>query len=157
MAAVEMSARAHGWPVFQTKQQLDLGRHFEWSGGGISLDLSAGAEALARQGIGTWECDLEDSNALTWSPLVYDLFGFKQGDVVRRKKTIVLYREDSRVKLERLRAYAIKHRRGFTLDAEIVPANGGRRWIRLIAAPVCVDNRTVRLSGFKSDVTHEYR
>jgi PAS domain-containing protein len=152
-----MLALTHSWPVFESKQRCDLGRHFEWSGGGAALDLSAGAEALARQGIGTWECDLDHKNALTWSPLVYDLFGLRQGDVIRRNKALVLYREDSRVKMERLRAYAIKHRRGFTLDAEIVPANGGRRWIRLIAAPVCVDNRTVRLSGFKSDVTHEYR
>ena len=32
---------------------------------------------------------------------------------------------------------------------EIQPAIGGRRWMRLIAAPVCIENRSVRLHGLK--------
>jgi len=52
--------------------------------------------------------------------------------------------------MERLRAYAIKHRRGFTLDAQIRPAVGGKyRWMRLIAAPVCSGERVARLHGLK--------
>jgi hypothetical protein len=51
--------------------------------------------------------------------------------------------------MERLRAYAIRHRRGFTLDAELQPAAGGRRWMRLIAAPACEGDRVVRLHGLK--------
>jgi hypothetical protein len=36
------------------------------------------------------------------------------------------------------------------LDAEILPAVGGqRRWMRLIAAPICNGNRVVRLHGLK--------
>jgi hypothetical protein len=51
--------------------------------------------------------------------------------------------------MERLRSYAIKHKRGFTLDAEIRPAVGGRRWMRLIAAPIYVRDRPARLHGLK--------
>jgi hypothetical protein len=51
--------------------------------------------------------------------------------------------------MERLRAYSIRHARGFTLDAEIRPAIGGRRWMRLICAPVIEENRVVRLHGLK--------
>jgi hypothetical protein len=51
--------------------------------------------------------------------------------------------------MERLRAHAIKHRRGFTLDAEIRPAVGGTRWMRLIAAPACIGDEAVRLHGLK--------
>ena len=51
--------------------------------------------------------------------------------------------------MERLRAHAIKHQRGFTLDVEINPATGGRRWMRLIGAPVCEGGRAVRLHGLK--------
>jgi hypothetical protein len=54
--------------------------------------------------------------------------------------------------MERLRAYAIKHRRGFTLDAEIRPSLTGSRWMRLIAAPVCDGDRVVRLHGLKQIV-----
>jgi PAS domain S-box-containing protein len=154
MPARNLGALAHSLPVLERHQRFDQGTHFEWSHS-VSLNMLAGQEALTAQGIGTWECDLSN-NALTWSPAVYDLFGLPQGKAANRKKTVTLYREESRVKMERLRAYAIKHLKGFTLDAEIVPANGGRRWIRLVATPVCIDQRTVRLSGFKRDVTHEY-
>ena len=51
--------------------------------------------------------------------------------------------------MERLRADAIRYKRGFTLDAEIQPATGERRWMRLIAAPVCEGDRAVRLHGLK--------
>jgi len=51
--------------------------------------------------------------------------------------------------MERLRAHAIKHRRGFTLDVEINAVTDGRRWMRLIGAPVCEGDRAVRLHGLK--------
>jgi hypothetical protein len=56
---------------------------------------------------------------------------------VTRDETVALYCEGSRAAMEKLRAYAIKHRRGFTLDVEIKPAQAPQRWMRLIAAPVC--------------------
>ncbi len=51
--------------------------------------------------------------------------------------------------MERLRNHAISHRQGFTLDAEIRPATGKARWMRLIGAPVCEAGRAVRLHGIK--------
>jgi hypothetical protein len=51
--------------------------------------------------------------------------------------------------MERLRAYAIRHARGFTLDAEIQPVVGPRRWMRLIAAPEQVGGKVTRLHGIK--------
>jgi PAS domain-containing protein len=155
MPSTDLSPLTHSWPLFERNRQFDLGQDFAW-GDTTMLDLSAGSTALAEQGIGTWECMIKGS-VLTWSPEVFDLFGMPRHKPPGRKQSVALYREASRVKIERLRSHAIKHKRGFTLDAEIVPANGGRRWIRVIAAPVCVGNQTVRLHGFKRDVTHEYR
>jgi PAS domain-containing protein len=151
----DLSPLKHDWPMYEPARQFDLGRDFAWDPS-TTLDLTAGSTALAQQGIGTWECELKGS-ILTWSTEVFDLFGMPRNKPAGRKLSVSLYREASRAKMERLRAYAIKHQRGFTLDAEIVPANGGLRWIRLIAAPVCVDNRAVKLQGYKLDVTHEYR
>jgi len=51
--------------------------------------------------------------------------------------------------MERLRSYAIEHRRGFTLDVEIRPVTGGSRWMRLITAPICDGDRVMRLHGLK--------
>lgn len=97
---------------------------------------------------GLWECDLSD-DSLIWSGGIYDIFGLPRGATVSRDEAVSLYAEDSRASMERLRAYAIKHRRGFTLDAKIRPASGPSRWMRLIAAPVCEGGRVVRLHGLK--------
>ncbi len=145
---------AYSWPLFERDQRFDIGCAFDW-GNATATDFAIDADALAARGIGVWDCDLND-NSLTWSTAVYDLFGLPQGCRFPRATAVSLYAEPSRAAMEKLRAYAIKHRRGFTLDVEILPANGGHRWIRLAAAPICIDRRPVRLRGFKLDVSHEY-
>jgi PAS domain-containing protein len=148
------SPLTHSWPLFDQHQHLNLGCLLDESD-----DVPAGQYQpgpLAAQGIGLWECDLRD-NALSWTDGVYDLFGLPRGAALDRDEVVALYAEPSRSAMERLRAHAVKHRRGFTLDAEIVPATGPRKWMRLIAAPVCIGSRVVRLHGIKQDVTAAYR
>lgn len=159
MESISASPLINSWPLFERNQRFDLGCHFNWDEG-TAIDFSVSKDrlaeqGLAEQGLGVWDCDLSD-NSLSWSAGVYDLFGLPRGSSVDRPTTVALYREPSRAAMERLRAYALKHRRGFTLDVEIAPANGGLRWIRLVAAPLCVNRMPVRLRGFKRDVTHEY-
>jgi len=146
---------ACSWPLFESGLRFDLGGLCE-DEGKVAGALLLNEQALVARGIGLWECDLAD-NSLTWSPAVYDLFGLPRGVAVMRADAVALYCERSRALMERLRAYAIRHRRGFTLDTEILPALGGRRWVRLIAAPMCEGGRVVRLRGLKRDVSHEYR
>lgn len=136
----------HSWPV------SDQPRHFEL---GFILN-SAVTDALEPLHVGDltfhhagcWECDLAD-NSLIWSGGVYDIFGLPRGSEVSREEAASLYCEQSRAAMERLRAYAIKHGRGFTLDAEIRPATGAPRWMRIVAAPVFDGDQVVRLHGFK--------
>ena len=155
MTPTEPLALHHSWPIFERGQRLNLGCVYDCETLAGSTVTAADRKALARHGIGIWECDLSD-NALTWSPEVYDLFGLPRDASPARAVSVSLYCEDSRAAMERLRAHAIAHRRGFTLDAEIRPAQGGRRWMRLVAAPVCEGRRVLRLQGLKQDVTHEY-
>ena len=134
------------WPLYEQ------GRHFELG----SILNSAIADAIEPDSVGAlglhhagcWECDLDDQS-LIWSGGVYDIFGIPRGTDVKRDRAVSLYCAESREAMERLRAYAIRHRRGFTLDAQIQPAFGGRRWMRIIAAPVCEGDRVVRLHGLK--------
>ncbi|MGK2909297.1 MAG: hypothetical protein ACSLE1_05810 [Sphingobium sp.] len=151
MESIYSCPLTHSWPLFDRDQRFDLGQDFSCSDT-QTLDLPGDEDFLARQGIGLWDCDLSD-NSLTWSAGVYDLFGFPKGSLVDRAASVALYSEHSRAAMERLRAYAIKHKRGFTLDVEIAPADGGTRRMRLCAAPVCVEGRAVRLHGFKRDIT----
>jgi hypothetical protein len=51
--------------------------------------------------------------------------------------------------VERLRAHAIRHSRGFTIDVQIDPVVGAPRSMRLIAAPLCQGEDVVGLHGLK--------
>lgn len=147
----------HSWPIFERTQRFDLG----WVGEEVAVapdaigDPRCDRQIIAGRQAGKWACDLTDSR-LTWSDGVYDIFGLPRGSVVARSESVALYAEHSRAAMERLRAYAIKHRRGFTLDAEIAPFNAARRWMRLICVPICDGKTVVRLEGLKQDVTDAY-
>jgi hypothetical protein len=105
--------------------------------------------AVGLQHAGLWECELA-TNSLIWSGGVYDIFGLERGRLVTRDEALGHYSEDSRAKLERLRAHAISTKLGFTIDVEIrAAAVGGVRHLRVIGAPVCEDDVPVRLHGLK--------
>lgn len=136
----------HSWPLTEQARQFELGSILS----SVVTDLipPRTVGVLSPHHAGCWECDLDD-DALTWSGGVFDIFGLPRDARITRAETIAFYEEGSRAAMERLRTYAIKHRRGFTLDARIHSAVGETRWMRLIAAPVCKDNRTVGLTGLK--------
>lgn len=134
----------HSWPITEAGRRFELG----WVNDHPVSAPRFDADVLDRHAIGQWECDLAD-NSLTWSGAVYDIFGFPRGSAVARSAAAARYCEGSRAVMERLRAYAIRHCRGFTLDAEVMGPHDVQQWMRLTAIPVCVDNRVVRLVGTK--------
>lgn len=136
----------HSWPLFEEPRHFELGHVLNCAVTDLIEPREIGALNLHHAGC--WECDLSD-NSLTWSGGVYDIFGLPRDSTISREQSVGYYREESRAKMERLRAYSIKHRRGFTLDVEIEAAMGEKRWVRLIGAPICADDRTVRLHGLK--------
>ena len=137
---------SQSWPL----TQKDL--YFDWG----SLLSCAATDAVVPKNVGQlgvshagcWECDLTDES-IFWSGGVYDIFGLPRGASVTRSEAVAFYAEHSRVAMERLRSDAIRHGRGFTIDAEIRPASGGERRMRLIGMPVCEEGRPVRLHGLK--------
>jgi PAS domain-containing protein len=136
----------HTWPLFEEPRRFELGHIL--NSAIIDMIEPADRGALNLHHAGCWECDLAD-DSLTWSGGVYDIFGLSRDAPITREECVTLYREDSRAKMERLRAYSIKHRRGFTVDVQIQAAVGQMRWMRLIGVPVCVGERVVRLRGLK--------
>jgi len=129
----------HSWPLY------DAARH-------LPLEAQAGPVAMD---IGLWHCDLA-TERLSWSAAVYGLFGLPPGEPVERPLAVSLYAGPSRVAMEALRAHAIRHRRGFTLDARIRRPDGEHRWMRLTAMPILAGRKVVHLCGTKQDVTAEY-
>ena len=146
MKRTEPLALHHSWPIFEQARHFDLGCVLSSAVTDIIEPAQVGTLALHHAGL--WECDLSD-NGLIWSGGVYDIFGLPRNAKISRDEIVALYCEESRAAMERLRAHAIRHRRGFTLDVEINSVTDGRRWMRLIGAPVCEDGRAVRLHGLK--------
>ena len=142
----------HSWPLFEDGCRFELGQLMHGEG---TIDPVRETRLLRQRCIGHWRCDLSD-NRLTWSPEVHDLFGIPRDALVSRAESVARYGTLSRAPMERLRAYAIKHHRGFTLDVEIFTVQGDRRWIRLVAAPICIDGHVVALRGLKWDVSCLY-
>lgn len=98
---------------------------------------------------GLWEYDLRE-NSLIWSGGVYDIFGFERGSPITRQEALACYTDDSRAKVESLRAYALNHLCGFTIDVEIRAAAVGEvRQVRLIGAPILEQDKVAKLSGLK--------
>lgn len=139
----------HSWPLYERDRFFELGQLHGVDTLDPMPDLVDIAVPVRPARLGQWECDLTNNNRLSWSDAVYDIFGIPRGAIVAREEAAALYGEGSRAAMEKLRAYAIKHRRGFTLDVEIKPAEAPRRWMRLIAAPVCVGDDVVKLQGLK--------
>lgn len=153
----------HSWPLYEAIPRLQLLGVVPMVVGKAPLAHADFARAckriydpLAARGFGVWDCDLRDER-LTWSAGVYDLFGLPRGEAVTRTLAVSLYCPRSRAAMEQLRSHAIKHRRGFTVDAEIRRPDGEHRWMRLSAMPVLTGDRVTRLRGTKIDVTDEYR
>ncbi|MDB5701458.1 MAG: hypothetical protein JWL66_1657 [Sphingomonadales bacterium] len=112
------------------------------------------ARAMAQAKVGAWSCNLADET-LSWTSGIYDIFGLPTGTRLDRRQMVEMYAEESRAAMERLRAMAIAERGTFALDAEIVRADGGRRWMRLTGELLCRGGQAPRLHGMKQDITEE--
>jgi PAS domain-containing protein len=137
---------SYTWPLWQRPRQFEWGHVLS----SLAIDVIEPAEVgdLSPHHAGCWECDLS-TGSLVWSGGVFDIFGLSRSTSVTREQALAHYCEESRAKLERLRTYSIKHRRGFTLDVEIRSQLGQKRWMRLLAAPVCTEAGVAALHGLK--------
>ena len=150
MGAMDSLPLFHSWPLYDAAERLGM-RAMSVPGSPILESV----RALASHRVGVWSCDLAD-NRLSWTAAVHRLFGLPEDEPVTRDFAASRYLPRSRVAMETLRAYAIEHRRGFTMDAMILRADGDRRWMRLSAVPILSGGRVVRLTGTKQDVTAHY-
>jgi len=113
LEAIDRTVLERTWPLWEQGRHFELG-HVLSSAVTDALDPPA-IGMLGLHHAGCWECDLRD-NELTWSGGVYDIFGLPRGVAISRDESVSHYWEDSRAKMERLRAYSIRHRRGFTIE-----------------------------------------
>ena len=111
-------------------------------------------QALDLARIGAWECELE-TERLTWTSGVYDIFGYPMGNPLRRASIVDLYVDESRRNMELARAEVIRSGRAVSLDAEIRTWRGERRWMRLLIHTDGGGGRPARIFGSKQDITSD--
>ncbi|HET7887275.1 MAG TPA: sensor domain-containing diguanylate cyclase [Bradyrhizobium sp.] len=109
-------------------------------------------QAVNAARFGAWECELA-TERLTWTPGVYDIFGYPMGNPLRRSSIVDLYIDESRRNMELARAEVIRSGHPVTLDAEIRTWRGERRWMRLSIDSVREAGRPARIFGSKQDIT----
>jgi diguanylate cyclase (GGDEF)-like protein/PAS domain S-box-containing protein len=110
--------------------------------------------ALGHARIGAWECELE-TERLTWTSGVYELFGYPMDSPLRRANIVDLYVPESRRNMEIARAEVIRSGRAVSLDTEIRTWGGEKRWMRLSINAVAENGRPVRIFGSKQDITSD--
>ena len=101
-----------------------------------------------------WECDLA-TDAIHWSPGVYDLFGIPRTEPLTRDQVVAMYTPESQALLRAVRDRAVAEGASFTIDVEIRRRDGELRKMRLTADVEFEEGRPVRLYGTKQDVTDE--
>jgi len=111
-------------------------------------------QAFGHARIGAWECDIA-TERLTWTSGVYDIFGYPEGNPLRRASIVDLYIDESRRNMELARAEVIRSGSAVSLDTEIRTWRGESRWMRLSINALEEGGRTVRIFGAKQDVTSE--
>ncbi|MBI5127903.1 MAG: sensor domain-containing diguanylate cyclase [Rhodopseudomonas palustris] len=111
-------------------------------------------QALNAARIGIWECDLE-TERLSWTSGVYDIFGYPVDNPLRRANIVDLYIDESRRNMEIARAEVIRSGRPVTLETEIRTWRGERRWMRLSINAAQEGGRRGRIFGCKQDVTSD--
>lgn len=144
----------NSWPIYEAPLRLPLGHlisSISEPEGPPDIDV-----LFEKQGVGIWQCDLRQDDRLSWTAPVHALFGIGPDEPLTRSLAVSVYTPDSRRQMEELRAHAIRHKRGFTLDARIRRADGEHRWMRLCAMPMVEGRKVVRLVGTKQDVTAQY-
>jgi PAS domain-containing protein len=121
----------------------------------IVIDRTSGGsfanlyEAIERTlKMGAWECDLL-SGHIRWTPGTFDLFGVPAGSTIRREEILEQYESRSRERLEAVRAEAIRHGTGFSIDVDSATRGGFEKRVRINAAVESRGGRPVRIFGTK--------
>ena len=134
----------------QIEHQTSLLRHAEAALAGAEIFERASRAAR----MGTWQCELPNEK-LSWSGGTYDLFGLQRNCGLVRGEILKSYSQGSLAHLQKIRSAAIQTGNGFTLDAEILSPDFGKRWIRISATVERRNGEPIRLFGIKQDITEE--
>ncbi|BEU96816.1 EAL domain-containing protein [Acidovorax sp. DW039] len=113
------------------------------------------AGRLAR--LGAWEHDV-DRGLVYWSDMCFEIHGLALGSPLPTHDYIQRYvAEEYREEvLEKFRS-TIYHQQEWSMEVEIVRADGRRLWVRSRAEPVLENGQVTRVRGVMQDIDEAYR
>lgn len=109
--------------------------------------------------VGSWELDLGEKdinkNPLRWSDEVFRIFGLEPGSIeVTNDNFFSFVSPEDRVRIEAAVADAIKFRKPYDLEHEVLRRDGSRRWVRERGDVVLdASGAPVRILGTVQDIT----
>ena len=136
----------HSWPLFECDQRIEHGLLLDGSPSTGDRDDVA---ILGAPDVGQWDVRFVERRIGLVRQRLRPCSACPAARCSIAGDALACYTEPSRAVMERLRSHAIRHRRGFTLDAHIRRSARRHAGCGLIAWPECIDGKVVRLSGLK--------
>ena len=111
-------------------------------------DLLGQTQRLA----GAWEYDLT-RDTISWSDEVARILEWPPDKPIRFEDMGTLFTPEGRPKLQAAIQAAIEEHEPYDLELPLVTAEGNRRWVRTVGAPVVQGGEVVKLAGALQDIT----
>jgi PAS domain S-box-containing protein len=107
-------------------------------------------EKLAK--IGSWEVDLQTMQ-LTWTPGVYQIYGFPMNQVPDLQSINKLYSSKNRKILNQIFAQSIQKNAKYEFELPFSNVQGKLVWSKAIGKPIVENGQVTKLQGFLQDIT----
>lgn len=102
--------------------------------------------------IGGWEFDVETGEG-TWTEETSKIHDLDPHNPTNVEIGISFYKPKSKAKIEQAIADAIKYGKPYSLELELVSANGIEKWVQTIGTPIFENEKVVKLRGSFQDIT----
>ncbi len=104
--------------------------------------------------VGAWELEMTDGSAdVRWTDEVYSIFGLSSDQELGLDRVFEYIAPEDRSRLSEVIDRALEDGEAYDIENQIITADGNRRWIRSIGAPVRDDGEIVALRGAAQDIT----
>ncbi len=107
---------------------------------------------------GAWEADLK-SGEVSWSEKVYEIHEMEPGAEISLKEGLGFYAPESKGRAEEATEALVEEGKPYDLELQIETAEGHRRWVRSVGAPVEMEGaeteggEATKIAGAFQDIT----
>ncbi len=100
--------------------------------------------------IGAWEFEINSAAKGIWSPEFLEIHNLKENIPSDQESWINLYSSDSQKKIQNAIYDAIKTKKPYDLEVQLLASD---KWLRVIGQPVVEGGKVVKLKGATQDIT----